>query len=335
MFKSLKKMFGRQAAEPVYQLPSDDPELNPILVTDESPEPGLDEIASLNSQLLVPAIPDNPGAASARSRAIVEMKTGLQDLGTHIRSLGQRLHAQSMAQAKLVDALSTLPQTLKEIIPNGEEQTRVMAALKLSMDAQSASHEKFVESLKPLPQFIESAATLPEAAKRQMQVIESLTSQLRCDNRNARQQSEQVKVMVESMADRREAGAVKVEDGLRNLNKVQRAQLRQAALAVKSSELARRSQRRHHADLEKRQGLKLEYMRRNQSQRFGRMEVHFRQSARRQTIMTGAAVLLAVLALVFAVLVSTGTLQLGGAAAPQAAAQPDDRGGTDSAHVSR
>jgi len=310
MFKFVTRMFKKKPAEAeTYQLPSDDPELNPILVEDGDEIPA-EEVVMLNSRLLAPVNPLDPAGMSVRTRAVVEMKNGLTDLGQHVRMLGQRLHAQSMGQARLIEALSSLPATLKEVLPNMEEQNRALGALKLALDEQAEANRTFVDALKPLPQFVQATANLPETVKKQMWAINELTRQLEDGNSQAREQSEQVKVMVETLVQGSDAKAAELKSVVEEMNKVQKAQLKQAALAVKSSELARRSQRRHHTEVARTQESRLTTMQQDQSRYFNRIEEHFKRSSRTQFALTGAAMVLALAAMAFAVLMATGVIEL-------------------------
>lgn len=316
MFKKLTRMFRKKQEESTYELPSDNPEINPILVEDDDEIPP-EEVVMLNSRLLAPVNPNDPSSMSVRTRAVVEMKNGLNDLGSHIRMLGQRLHAQSMGQAKLIEALSNLPETLKDVLPNAEEQNRALGALKLALDEQTDANRTFVDALKPLPQFVSTMANLPETAKKQMWAINELTKQLEEGNTQAKEQGEQVKVTVEELA------------------KYQKAQLKQAALAVKSNELARRSQRRHHAEISRSQQSRLTALQRDQSRYFNRIDEHFKRSARTQFILTGAAGVIAIAALTFAVLMAGGVIDIGGKQAQPTAETQTDRPVDDSAVVSK
>ncbi|MEZ5993638.1 MAG: hypothetical protein R3E76_14990 [Planctomycetota bacterium] len=337
MFKFVTRMFKKDETaqqEETYELPSDNPEVNPILVEDDGEEIPAEEVVMLNSRLLAPVNPLDPANMSVRTRAVVEMKTGLNDLGSHIRMLGQRLHAQSMGQARLIEALSSLPATLQQVLPNIEEQNRVLGAMKLALDEQSESNHTFVEALKPLPQFVSAVANLPETAKKQMWAINELTKQLEDGNSQTREQSEQVKVMVETLTQSNEAKADELKNAVGELSKFQKAQLKQAALAVKSNELARRSQRRHHSEVARTQQGRLSAMQRDQSRHFNRIEEHFKRTSRAQFAMTGVAVALAVAALTFATLLVTGTVKLPTTQQPTAQVQPAQPV-DDSAVVSR
>lgn len=333
MFKKLTRMFRKKHEEDVYELPSDNPEINPILVEDDDEIPP-EEVVMLNSRLLAPVNPNDPSSMSVRTRAVVEMKSGLNDLGAHIRMLGQRLHAQSMGQAKLIEALSNLPETLKEVLPNAEEQNRALGALKLALDEQTEANRTFVDALKPLPQFVSTMANLPETAKKQMWAINELTKQLEEGNSQAKEQGEQVKVMVETLAAANGQKSEELQKTVEELTKFQKAQLKQAALAVKSSELARRSQRRHHTEIARSQQSRLNSMQRDQSRYFNRIEEHFKRSARTQLVLTGAAGLIAIAALTFAVLMGSGVIEIGGKAQPTAETQTD-RPVDDSAVVAK
>lgn len=334
MFKKLTRMFRKKQEEPTYELPSDNPEINPILVEDDDEIPP-EEVVMLNSRLLAPVNPNDPSNMSVRTRAVVEMKTGLNDLGAHIRMLGQRLHAQSMGQTKLIEALSNLPGVLKEVLPNAEEQNRALGAMKLALDEQTDANRTFVEALKPLPQFVTSMANLPETAKKQMWAINELTKQLEEGNSQAREQGDQVKVMVETLAEANGEKSEELQKTVEELTKFQKAQLKQAALSVKSSELARRSQRRHHSEVARTQQSRLTAMQRDQSRYFNRIDEHFRRSARTQLVLTAAAGLIAIAALTFAVLMGGGVIDFGGKKAQPTAETQVERPSDDNAVVSK
>lgn len=320
MFKFVTRLFRKQPAEfEQYHLPSDDPGLNPIVV-EETEDIPMEEVVTLNSRLLAPVNPLDPANMSARSRAVVEIKTGLNDLGDHIRMLGQRLHAQSMGQSKLIEALSILPATLKEVLPNVEEQNRALGALKLALDEQAGANRTFVEALKPLPEFVQTMANLPEAAKQQMVAITDLTKQLEAGNVKATEQSEQVKVMVETFSAGQGAQTTVLQGAVEELTKFQKAQLKQQALAVKSNELARRSQLRHQTEISRTQQSRLTAIQRDQSRHFNHLQEHFRKSSRVQMALTGVAIVLAVAALTFAALIAGGVFKFGGTAQPTAEA---------------
>ncbi|MCB9895613.1 MAG: hypothetical protein H6839_14295 [Planctomycetes bacterium] len=335
MFKFVTRMFRKKhtEVETPYELPSDDPELNPILVEEHDEIPA-EEVVMLNSRLLAPVNPNDPANMSARSRAVVEIKTGLNDLGQHIRMLGQRLHAQSMGQAKLIEALSNLPATLKDVLPNAEEQNRALGALKLAMDEQTEANRTFVEALKPLPQFVQAAANLPETARKQMWAINELTKQLEEGNTAAKDQAEQVKVMVETLALGNESKTTEIKAAVEEMGKFQKAQLKQASLALKSSELARRSQRRHQTEVARTQQSRMNAMAREQARHFNRIEEHFKRTSRTQFALTGVAVMMAVAAITFAVLMVSGAIHLPGQSA-QPTADTQERTVDPDAVVSR
>lgn len=327
MFKFVTRIFRKKAPAaspaPEYTLPSDDPDTNPIIVEDDGVEPVMHEVAALNSRLLAPVDPLDPAGMSARTRAVVEIKSGLNDLGSHIRMLGQRMHAQSMGQARLIEALSNLPATLRDVIPNTEEQTRALAAMKLALDEQAEANRNFVEAMKPLPAFVEAAANLPETARKQMWAINELTKQLEEGNRDAKAQGEQVKVMVETIAASQSASGEQVREAVGELTKLQKAQLKQAELAVKSAELARRSAQQHHLQVERSQQSRMTAIARDQTRHFNRIEEHFRKTARTQFVLTGVAVVLAVAALAFAGLVMGGVVKLPASQQPATTVQHD------------
>jgi hypothetical protein len=308
MLQRITRWFRRGKAdrtvEQPYVLPSDDPEVSPIIV-EEPDEVHLAEVASLNSALLARITPDASGM-SVRTRAVVEIKSGLEDLGSHVRSLGQRLQAQTMSNARLIEALSNLPQMLREVIPNGEEQNRALCAMKLALDEQTEANRHFVEALKPLPEFVRAAGNLPETARKQMWAMEQLTEQMEKGNLAAQAQSEQVKVMVETLAQQETAKGAQVQGMVEQLTRFQRAQLRQQVNALKAGQEAMASQRRHQAELERTQQSKLNMIQREQGQNFLRLEEHFKSNARRQMAITGIAAALAIGALVFVALLATG-----------------------------
>ncbi len=327
MFKIVTRMFRKKSdkTEADYQLPTDDPELNPILVEDDGDEPREQEVAALNSQLLAPINPLDPAAMSVRTRAVVEMKNGLNDLASHIRVLGQRLHAQSMGQSKLIEALSNLPQTIKEVVPTGEAQTNALAAMKIALDKQSHANHRFVEAMKPLPEFMKSIVNLPETARKQMWAITQLTEQLERSNNAVKEQGDQVKVMVEKLAEGNDERSMEISATLEQLANLQKTQVKHSALAVKSSELARQSQRRHQTEALTTQQNRLAAMQRDQCRHFNRIEEHFKSSARRQLAMTGVAVGIAAGAVTLAVLLATGTVKLQDTTSPATADTSTER----------
>lgn len=311
MLNFMTKMFRKkEETTEDYSLPSDDPELNPILVEDEEAQLSQREVASLNSQLLIPASQLDATGMSVRTRAVVEMKHGLNDLASHIRVLGQRLHAQSMGQAKLIEALSSLPQTIKQAVPNAQEQTNALAAMKIALDNQGKANRDFIQAMKPLPEFVQAASKLPEAAQKQMLAISALTTQLEEGNLATKEQGEQVRVMVETLTAQGNEKTAQMKDAVEVMTKLQKAQLKQAALVVKSHEATRASQRRHHTEIAQTQQQRLVAMQRDQGRHFGRIEEHFRKSARRQVAFVGTAVGLAAAALLLAVFVMSGVVKL-------------------------
>jgi hypothetical protein len=334
MLNFMTKMFRKKDdTTEHYTLPSDDPEINPILVEDTGEDLALDEVASLNSQLLMPTPQIDAAGMSVRTRAVVEMKHGLNDLASHIRVLGQRLHAQSMGQTKLIEALSNLPHTIKEAVPGVEEQTNALAAVKLALDDQTRASRTFIEALRPLPQFMQAVSKLPEAAQQQMLAITELTRQLDEGNRATKEQGEQVRVMVEKLTTQGEERSVQVKEAVTVMTKLQKAQLKQAALAAKAQEASRASQRRRHTEMVETQQQRLTAMQRDQGRHFGRIEEHFRRSSKRQIAFTGAAVGLAVGSLVLAVMVMTGLVKLPVGEATPTAVQETERNVDGSAVV--
>jgi chromosome segregation ATPase len=225
-----------------------------------------------------------------------------------------------MSNARLIEALTGLPQMLREVIPSSEEQTRALAAMKLALDEQAEANRQFVEALKPLPEFVRAAANLPETARKQMWALEQLTSQLEQGSNAAREQGEQVKVMVETLVQQNAEKGAQVQGMVENLARYQRAQLRQQVNALKAGQEALASQRRHQAELERAQQSRLNLIQRQQAQSFERLEEHFRSGARRQMVITGIAAVLAIGALVFAALVASGVFG-GSKPAPQAEAE--------------
>lgn len=310
MLKRLTGWFRRKApastTQSQYVLPSDDPEVSPIPIEDAS-DVQMAEVASLNSRLLSPVGTDAAGW-SVRTRAIVEMKNGLGDLGSHVRSLGQRLQAQTMGQQRLLEALTNLPMMLRDVIPSGEEQTKALAAMKMALDEQADANRQFVEALKPLPEFVRAAANLPEAAKKQMWALEKLTEQLEAGNREATEQGQQVKVLVESLAENNGKNAQQMQGMVEQLTRFQRAQLKQQAAALRGGQAALASQRKHQIEMEKSQQSRLSAIAHTQAQSLHRLEENFRRSTRTQLAVTAAAALLAVLALAaVAFVLSTGS----------------------------
>lgn len=301
------------AAKPVndgYRLPSDNPEVSPVRVfEDASDSLRLGDLTGISNRLLTP---NDPDGLSSRTRAVVEVKNSLVDLCDHVRMLGQRMHAQSLGQSRLIDALSRLPETLRDVVPNGDEQQNALAAVKLALDNQRESNEQFVNALKPLPQFIETAANLPATARKQISAIFELTRQLETSNQQARETGDQVRVMVETSQQA-------TQQAVSDLAGFQKAQLKQTMLAVKSSEQGRKSARRHQIETARAQESRLDSMQRDQNRYFNRMEAHFRRASRTQMGVAVAAVLLASASIVLASLFMAGVFDR---PEPQSVAQP-------------
>jgi hypothetical protein len=316
MFKFVTRMMRKNKDHAEYHLPSDNPEINPILVEEDGEDVTMEEVAVLNSSLLTPVMPDDPAGLSYRTRAIVEMKTGLADLGEHIRLLGQRLQAQSIGQGRLIEALSGLPETLRAVLPQGEDQTRALAALKLALDEQTDANRHFVQALKPLPRFIEAAASLPETAKQQLQALTELTRQFESSNLEARRQGEQVRVLIETLHEDSGQQTEQVKQAVQELAVIQKGQLKAATIAAKAAELARRSQRRYHAENAAAREQLASGLRADQSRRLNSLNEQVRKAFRKQFAVAGAAVGAAALAITFAVLLATGVIRL-------SPAQPD------------
>lgn len=292
-----------------YVLPSDNPDDNPVFVADgDSVE--LTEVASLNSRLLAPVDPMGMGGVSVRTRALIEMKNGFQDLATHVRSLGQRLHSQSMGQSRLIETLTKLPTMLREVIPNGEDQTRALASLKVALDEQACANQIVIESLKPLPAFVTAVCDLPIAAKQQVVALDELTKELERTNNEARTQSEQVKVMVESLVTNEKGKSEELKEAVVRLEEYQKAQLTGVQAQAQAAEAQRRSQRRHHVEVARKQAEHLASLNREQGRYFARMEEQMSKSARRMMWVAGSAVGAAVVAVMFAVLMATGVINL-------------------------
>lgn len=121
MFGALTRWIKRKPAKmagQAYVLPSDDPELNPVTVLDDGDDVAASE-ASIDSPL---AANGGDASGSARTRAVAEVREGLGELGAQLRALGQRIQAQTMGQAKLLEALAALPALLREATPGGAAQ---------------------------------------------------------------------------------------------------------------------------------------------------------------------------------------------------------------------
>lgn len=292
-----------------YVLPSDNPDDNPVFVADgDSVE--LTEVASLNSRLLAPVDPMGMGGVSVRTRALIEMKNGFQDLATHVRSLGQRLHSQSMGQSRLIETLTKLPTMLREVIPNGEDQTRALASLKVALDEQACANQIVIEALKPLPAFVTAVCDLPIAAKQQVVALDELTRELERTNNEARTQSEQVKVMVESLVTNEKGKSEELKEAVVRLEEYQKAQLTGVQAQAQAADAQRRSQRRHHVEVARKQAEHLASLNREQGRYFTRMEEQMSKSARRMMWVAGSAVGAAVVAVMFAVLMAAGVINL-------------------------
>ncbi len=337
MLKFITRLFRkRSSSQPLdkYELPSDNPDSNPVIVVDED---GVDvtEVASINSRLLASVDSCGMPGMSVRTRALVEMKNGFQDLATHIRSLGQRLHSQSLGQSRLIETLSKLPTMLREVIPNGEDQTRALCALKIALDDQASANQIMIESLKPLPAFVSAVCDLPIAAKQQVVALDELTKELERTNNEARTQSDQVKVMVESLVTNEKDKSEELKTAVQSLEQYQQAQLKAAQMQLKSAEMTRRSQRRHHVEVSRKQAEQLAALNREQGRYFSRMEDQMGKSARRMLWVAGSAVGVAVVSMLIAALLATGVIDLGlgNPAQPVQAVQPSRE--TGNAVVSR
>ncbi|MCC6573650.1 MAG: hypothetical protein IT462_07655 [Planctomycetes bacterium] len=293
----------------VYMLPSDNPAMNPLQIHEAEGVIGAEDVATLNSRLLAPV---GGAGVSVRTRALVEMKNGFQDLASHVRGLGQRLHAQTLGQSRLIETLTALPTLLQQMIPNGEEQNRALAALKMAMDEQADAHRVFVDALRPLPDFINAVASMPAQAQQQINALSRLTDQLEQNGLETKAQSDQVRVMVENISVANQQANARADAQAQTLQNFQRANLKGVSLQLKSAELGRKSMRRYHQDMARRNSAQMAALQREQGRYFNRLEEHVGRVARRSSQMAFVGAIMGVIGLVFTVLMMTGAIRLGG-----------------------
>jgi hypothetical protein len=142
MFGSISRWLRRRSADEAagrYVLPSDDPELSPITITDQSAE-------------LLPAECELPleAAPSASVRTVAAVQDGLAELASQVRTLGQRVQAQAMGNARLLEALQDLPNSLRSAMPGGADHSGALDAMREAMAASAASTARLCEALAPL-----------------------------------------------------------------------------------------------------------------------------------------------------------------------------------------
>ena len=109
------------------------------------------------------------------------------------------------------------------------------------------------------------------------------------------------------------------------MTKYQRAGLKQAFIANQQQDAVRKSQRRHHAELEHVQSAKLASIQKEQARQFAAMEGHLTRSAKRQSILAGAAVAVAAVAAALMMLVATGVIRVGDSAQGMAQTEAERR----------
>jgi hypothetical protein len=141
--------------------------------------------------------------------------------------------------------------------------------------------------------------------------------------------------MVETIVEQNGDKADQVKEVVENLTKYQKAQLKQAAMTLKSNEAARKSAHKHQSQVQREQHNRMASMQRDQSRHFNRIEEHFKRSSRRQLWATGVAVSLAVVATIFAALVATGVLDLGTEPQSSVVVDSSERPGTDNTVVEK
>lgn len=150
-----------------YALPTDDPELTPLHVSGDS-------AAAAPLEDTAEPLP------ASRVQAIEEMKAGISDLGAQVRMLAQRLQAQNIGNARLLEALQGLPSALREAMPGGAEHAGALAAMTQALDQQAQANAKLAQILEPLPQL---ATLLPQTASRQLQAMEQVARHQRAQLR--------------------------------------------------------------------------------------------------------------------------------------------------------
>jgi hypothetical protein len=161
-----------------------------------------------------------------------------------------------------------------------------------------------------LPAFVTAVCDLPIAAKQQVVALDELTKELERTNNEARTQSNQVKVMVESLVTNEKGKSEELKEAVVRLEEYQKAQLTGVQAQAQAAEAQRRSQRRHHVEVARKQAEHLASLNREQGRYFTRMEEQMSKSARRMMWVAGSAVGAAVVAVMFAVLMATGVINL-------------------------
>jgi hypothetical protein len=161
MFGTISRWLRRRPADEAagrYVLPSDDPEVSPITVADESAELLPAEIEPLSE----PAGPPQP--------AVAAVQDGLAELASQVRTLGQRVQAQAMTNARLLEALQALPAALRGAIPGGAEHAQALGALRDAIAENAANNARLCEGLAPLKQL----ADLPARAGEQVSALQQV-----------------------------------------------------------------------------------------------------------------------------------------------------------------
>lgn len=177
MFGSITRWLRRKPSDEVesrYVLPSDDPELNPITISDESAELLPAEIEPLSAP-----------APSASARTVAAVQDGLAELASQVRTLGQRVQAQAIGNARLLEALNALPTALRDAMPGGADHTGALNAMRDALAENASTHSRLCEALTPL----QHLAAMPAKAEAQLETMKQV----------ARHQRRQVKQQMIAM----------------------------------------------------------------------------------------------------------------------------------------
>ena len=144
-----------------YVLPTDDPELTPITVADESTELSPQDIGPMED-------------AIARAPTTGELKQGLGELAVQVRALGQRVQAQNIGHERLLAALEAMPAALKGALPAHAGQAEALRALQAALAANAAANARLCQAVEPLAR---ASANMPLAAKEQLAVLQQVAKQ--------------------------------------------------------------------------------------------------------------------------------------------------------------
>jgi hypothetical protein len=162
MFGSITRWLRRKPSDEVegrYVLPSDDPELSPITITDQSAE-------------LLPAECELPleAAPSASARNVAAVQDGLAELASQVRTLGQRVQAQAIGNARLLEALNALPTALRDAMPGGTDHTLALNAMRDALAENAGTNSRLCEALTPL----QHLAAMPAKAEAQLDALQQV-----------------------------------------------------------------------------------------------------------------------------------------------------------------